>query len=160
MTNFQQYILNHGPAWPGLPQVCTFHPVQSRPCPSPSPNSIQSSRVTRPSMLSQPCNMQTSAIRVRVSAAPLSAQVHSSWSTAGTLNVHCMYPDRPKSPSWMPPRRRDDETVVHLRWIRQIRVQQSSCQLLALPLQARRGDDLHNVSHVSVVGTLAVGPAR
>ncbi len=35
-----------------------------------------------------------------------------------------MYPDRLQSPRLMPPRRRDDEAVVHLRRIRQIRVQQ------------------------------------
>jgi hypothetical protein len=46
--------------------------------------------------------------------------------TAGTLVVHCMYPDRPRSPSLtaltpMLPRRREDEAVGHFRRIRRIR---------------------------------------
>ena len=59
VTNLQRYILNHGPARPGPPRVSAFHPVQPRPCQRPPPNSIQSSRVTRPGRLSQSGNVQT-----------------------------------------------------------------------------------------------------
>ncbi len=90
VTNLQLYILNHGPARPGPPRVSAFHPVQPRPFRRPPPNSIQSSRVTRPGRLSQSGNVQTPAIRVRASAAPPSARVQYSRSTAGTLDVHCM----------------------------------------------------------------------
>ncbi len=106
-----------GPARPGPPRVSAFHPVQPRPCRRPSPNSIRSSRVGRPGRLSQSSDVQTPAIRA--SAAPPSVRVHYSRSTGGTLDVNCMYPYRLQYPSLMPPRR-DDEAVVHLRWISQI----------------------------------------
>jgi hypothetical protein len=92
VTSLHLYILNHGPARPGPPRVSAFHPVHSRPCRRHSPNSIQSSQVTRPGLklLSLSSDVQTPAIRVRASAAPPSARVHYSRSTAGTLDVHCM----------------------------------------------------------------------
>ena len=76
VTNLQLTILNHGPARPGPPRVSAFHPVQPRPCRCPSPSAIQSSRVTWPGTLSQSCNVQTPAIRVRASSAPPSTRVH------------------------------------------------------------------------------------
>ncbi len=90
VNNLQRYILNHGPARPGPSLVSAFHPVQPRPCLRPSPNCIQSSRVTLPGRLSQSSKVKTPAIRVQASAIPPSAQVHYSWSTAGTLDVYCM----------------------------------------------------------------------
>ncbi len=74
VTSIQRYILNHGPARPSPPRVSAFHPVQPRPSQCPSPNSIQSSRVTRPGRLSQSSGVQTPAVRVRASAAPPSAR--------------------------------------------------------------------------------------
>jgi hypothetical protein len=104
LANFQRYMLNHGPTRPDSresPPSTRLNRSHALACRRPSP--IRSRPVTRPGGLSRSSDVQTPAIRVRAPAAPRSARVHHSRSTAGTLDVHGMCPDRLRSPGRMPP---------------------------------------------------------
>ena len=148
VTNLQRYILNHGPARPGPPRVFAFHPVQPRPCQRPPPNSIQSSRVTRPGRLSQSSNVQTPP-----SESELRQPRHRpGFITPGRLRVPLMSIVCVSGSSPIP----EPDASAASRWRggRTSPVDQPdprpakldhSCRLSARPPRAWRGDDLHAV---------------
>jgi hypothetical protein len=132
----------------GQQRISALHPVQQRPCRCPSPNSIQSSRVTRPGRLSQSSDVHlTPAIRVRASG-----RHRPGYFTPGRLLVPLMsivcvsgsssapQPDAPAASrcrgGLTSPVNPPDPSPAKLA---------RSCWLSARPPQAQRGDDLHDV---------------
>ena len=95
VTNFQQYILNHCPTRPCLQRVSAFHQVQLQPSESELRPPHHRFGFITPGRLLVPL-MSIVCIQI-VSNPPLDPQ----------------------------PESRDDEAVVYLPWIRQIRVQQN-----------------------------------